>query len=166
MGRIGVPFGVKGFVKVFPATARVDGLAGYATWWLGRDGQWRDVRVESAKAHGASLVAKLAGVDDRDAAAGLRGLDIAVPRDAFPRAATNEYYHADLVGLRVVNGATEVLGTVTGIMETGANDVLVVRDGGGEGGDARERLVPFIANVVKDVNLASGVITVDWGLDY
>jgi 16S rRNA processing protein RimM len=89
----------------------------------------------------------------------LRGAAVAVPRGQLPQTQPNEYYWADLIGLKVVNGAAQDFGRVARILQTGANDVLVV-DG------ERERLIPFIAEVVRDVNLASGVIRVDWGADY
>ena len=82
-----------------------------------------------------------------------------MPREALPEAAENEYYWSDLIGLEVVNVQGEVLGKVTDLLETGANDVLVVE---GE----RERLLPFTAQVILKVDLAAGRINVDWGADY
>ena len=82
-----------------------------------------------------------------------------MPRAALPQTQSGEYYWADLIGLAVVNASAQPLGRITGILQTGANDVLVV---GGE----RERLVPFIAEVIRDVDLAAGVVRVDWGVDY
>jgi 16S rRNA processing protein RimM len=104
-------------------------------------------------------VAQLLGCEDRDAATALRGKEVAVPRAALPAAKENEFYWADLFGLKVVNVVGEELGVVVRIFETGANDVLVVR---GE----RERLIPFVAAVIQKVDLASGIIRVDWGADY
>ena len=109
--------------------------------------------------HGATVVAKLAGITDRDQAAVLQGMRVAISRDAFPDAAAGEFYWADLVGLKVVNSAGVELGTVSRVFETGANDVLVVE---GE----RERLLPFIETVVRQVDVAGGSITVDWEADY
>ena len=159
MGWISAPFGVKGWVKVQPNTAATGNLLAYKTWWVGREGDWREIAVAEARVQVRMLVARLEGHDDRDAAAALRGKSVAVPRAALPRAQGGEYYWADLIGLKVVNAAAQDLGRVTRILQTGANDVLVVA---GE----RERLVPFIANVVREVDLASGVVRVDWGADY
>jgi len=159
MGRISAPFGIKGWLKIQPFTAESDCLSTLDTWWLGRDGEWQQYRVEEAQAHGPGVVAKLAGCEDREAALGFRGRQVAVNRDALPRPAANEFYWADLIGLRVVNSAAQDFGEVTRILETGANDVLVVQ---GE----RERLIPFIADVIQAVDLAAGVIKVDWGADY
>ena len=159
MGRITVPFGVKGWVKVHPYTETPDSLLAYPRWWVGSETGWQELAVEKAEVHGPSVAAKLAGCEDRDAAALYRGRQIAIPRDAFPAAAENEFYWADLIGLRVVNEQDEDFGKVTEVFETGASDVLVVE------GD-RERLIPFLEAVVKKVDLEAGVIRVDWGLDY
>lgn len=163
MGRITVPFGVKGWVKVHPFTETPESLVDYRTWWVGQEGHWQALEVESAEVHGEAVAAKLHGCDDRDAAALFRGREIAVPREAFPEAGENEFYWADLIGLEVVNEQDERFGTVTEVFETGANDVLVVV---GPEGDKRERLIPFLESVVKQVDLQGRVIRVDWGLDY
>jgi 16S rRNA processing protein RimM len=159
MGRISAPFGVKGWVKVQPNTAATGNLLAYKTWWVGRQGDWREIAVAEARVQGRMLVARLEGHDDRNAAAALRGKSVAVPREALPRAQSGEYYWADLIGLVVVNGSAQAFGRITGVLQTGANDVLVVA---GE----RERLIPFIAEVIRDVDLAAGVVRVDWGADY
>ena len=159
MGRVSAPFGVKGWIKVQPFTAAPANLLSYTVWWLGRDDAWLKYAVSNVQVHGRSVVAQLEGCEDREAAARLRDVQVAIPRDALQRTDTNEFYWADLIGLKVVNNAAQHLGQVVGILETGANDVLVVE---GE----RERLIPFIADVIQQVDLAHGVITVDWGADY
>jgi len=159
MGRIIAPFGVKGWVKVQPNTAAIQNLLAYGTWWVGGEGDWRERAVAEAKVQGRTVVARLTGCDDRDAAALLQGKPVAVPRAALPQARSGEYYWADLIGLTVVNTESRELGSIVGLLQTGANDVLVVQ---GE----RERLIPFIATVVREVDLASGMVRVDWGTDY
>lgn len=159
MGRIVAPFGVKGWVKVQPFSAAPENLLRFPTWWIGEEASWRECTIVEAKAQVPGVVAKIAGCEDRDAAAAYRGMSIAVPREALPDAGANEYYWADLIGLSVVNAADENFGTVSRVFETGANDVLVVE------GD-RERLIPFTAEAVRQVDVAGGVIRVDWGADY
>lgn len=159
MGRIAAPFGVKGWVKVQPETEGPGSLLAYKTWWLRRDGDWHEAAVAEAKVQGAMLAARLEGYVDRDAAAALRGASVAVPRSQLPKAGSGEYYWADLLGLRVVNAESQELGRIEQILQTGANDVLVVR------GD-RERLVPFIADVIREVDTPAGVVRVEWGADY
>lgn len=159
MGHVGVPFGVRGWVKVHAHTQLSDSLLDYPVWWLGLNGQWRECEVLGCEEHTKTLVAHLAGSNDREAAIALRGSEIAVPRKSLPPPAENEYYWADLIGLKVVNVEQQELGRVAELLETGANDVLVVQ---GE----RERLIPFVAQVVLEVDLLVGTIRVDWGLDY
>jgi 16S rRNA processing protein RimM len=159
MGRIVAPYGVRGWVKIQPATEEVDGLLDYPEWWLGKPGEWQQQNWLEGRAHGATLVARLAGCEDRDQAFALRGKQIAVPRSALPSPETGQYYWCDLIGLSVENLSGEKLGQVEDVFATGANDVLVVR------GD-RERLIPFIDPVVIEVDFAGAKIRVDWGLDY
>ena len=159
MGRISAPFGVRGWVKVQPNTAAAQNLLAYKTWWVEDGGEWRDCSVAQAKVHGRTVVAKLDGCEDRDAAIALRGKLVAVPRAELPGTRSGEYYWADLMGLAVVNESAQALGRISGILQTGANDVLVVT---GE----RERLIPFIAAVIRDVDLGAGVVRVEWGADY
>jgi 16S rRNA processing protein RimM len=159
MARVAGPFGVKGWVKLQVFTERVDGLLDYPVWWIGQDGGWEPVEVEQGAAHGAALVARLKGIDDREQAAVLRGRDVAVPRAELPRNEEGEYYWTDLEGLRVGNLQGEALGMVTGLLETGASQVLVVQS-------ERERLIPFVSAVVKSVDLARGELVVDWGADF
>ncbi len=160
MGHIGVPFGVRGWVKIYAHTEYSDSLLDYPTWWLGKNGQWREVKVQDSEVHSKSLVVHLEGCDDRDVAAALRGSEIAVPRDALPEPAENEYYWSDLIGLSVLNTEQQALGKVSELLETGANDVLVVQQG------EQERLIPFVPHVIQEVDLASGTIRVDWSLDW
>lgn len=159
MGRVAGPFGVRGWIKIQPFTAEPRNLLDYTDWYLGGREAWRACQVEEVKVQGQSVVAKLAGCEDRDAAFGLRGLSVAVERSALPPPAGNEFYWVDLIGLRVVNEAGQALGVVARLLETGANDVLVL-----DGPD--ERMIPFVGAVVKAVDLEQGLITVDWGMDY
>jgi 16S rRNA processing protein RimM len=159
MGRVAVPFGVHGWVKIQPFTEKIDGLSDFSSWWLGDGESWREYVVLESAAHNATLHAKLDGCVGRDAAVALKGKLVAVPREALPAAGNNEYYWSDLVGLAVVNLQGEALGKVTGLLETGANDVLVVM---GE----QERLIPFIGQYVVEVDMAGGQVRVDWGTDY
>ena len=160
MGRVVAPYAVRGWIKLQTFTEYLDSLLDYPVWRLGKDGRWRDYRVLDGKIHGQYLMAGLEGVEDRSAAEALMGLDVAVLREEMPEADEDEYYWDDLIGLDVVNLAGEALGRVEGLLETGANDVLQVRDG------ETERLLPFVDAVVKEVDLEAGRLVVDWGLDY
>lgn len=159
MGRVLAPYGVKGWVKVQLFTQRPESLLDYPEWQLRKGDVSQAWIVDAARVHGDAVVAKLQGIEDRDQAAMLSGMQVAVSRDEFPELEPGEYYWADLVGLTVLNEAGVTLGRVTELLETGANDVLVVE---GE----RERLLPFIGPVVRQVDMAGGRILVDWDADY
>jgi len=159
MGRIVAPYGVRGWVKIQPQTESVDGLLSYPSWWLARDEDWREYEVLEGRAHGATLVARLAGCEDRDHALALKGLQVAVPRSALPPPESGEYYWCDLIGLGVENVHGLSFGRVEEVFATGANDVLVVR------GD-RGRLIPFIESVVIRVEFEQSRVVVDWDADF
>ena len=114
-----------------------------------------------AKAQPPGLVARLHGVESREAAATLRGFEIGVPRAALRAPAPGEVYWADLVGLDVVNRQGMVLGCVADVAGYGAHPVLQVQ-ATGEG----VRLIPFVAAYVDAVDLAARRIDVDWQPDY
>jgi len=159
MGRIAGAFGIKGWVKVQTFTQSIDGLLAYPTWWLSEGSTWRENKVEEAAVHGRSVIAKLSGVDDRDAAAQLRGTEVAIPRAALPANAGGEYYWSDLIGLQVTNLQGVHLGRVAQLLETAAQQVLLIE---GE----RERLIPFLESVVVSVDVAGGSLVVDWDADF
>lgn len=159
MGRIGVPFGVKGWIKVHPFTETPGALLSYPVWWLSGQGEWSEVRPVEAEVRGASVVVRLPGVETREQAAALRNREIAVPRAEFPQTADDEFYWSDLEGMRVTTSGGEPLGVVSGLMDIGVHDVLVVE------GD-RERLIPFVARHVVAVDRDAREITVDWDADY
>jgi 16S rRNA processing protein RimM len=142
-------------------TEYIDSLLDYDTWYVGNEQSWRPLEVLEANVHGGKvLIAKLQGIVDRTAAEKCKGLLIAVPRDSLPEQPEGEYYWSDLVGLSVENLQGEAFGKVDSLLETGANDVLVVK---GEGG---ETLMPFIASVIQQVDLKNKLIRVDWQADY
>ncbi len=159
MGRVSAPHGVKGWIKVQPFTQEIDGLLGYPQWWLGRDGEWRQHRIAEAAVHGALVLARVEGCTDREAAVALKGAEVAIPRCLLPENREGEYYWSDLLGMEVVNRRGEHLGRVAKVLETGANNVLVLE---GE----QELLVPFVDSVILNVDLAGGRLSVDWELDY
>lgn len=163
LGRVVAPYGVKGWVRVHPFGDDPAAWGDMPQWWLGAtpDGaDWAPVALKEFRSQGKGLVACLEGVDDRAAAENIVGRYIAAPREAMPKNAENEYYWGDLIGLAVVNEAGESLGQVKTLIDASANQVLVVGDG------ETERLLPFVANVVKDVSVAAGCIRVAWQKDW
>ena len=161
MGRIAVAHGIRGWIKIQTFTAQIDSLLDYRTWWIGHEhGPWREMEVGQREVHNKTLAAQLPDCPDRTAAEKLKGLLVAVPRSSLPKQGEGEYYWSDLIGLAVVNEAGVKLGTVTNLLETGANEVLSVR------GDGGEILIPFVASAIKQVDLQNKTIRVDWSADY
>lgn len=159
LGHISGLYGVKGWVKIHSYTEPREAILDYDGWVLGKEGDWRSAELAEGKRHGKTVIARLAGIDDRDAAAEYVNAFIGVPRGKLPATADDEYYWSDLEGLQVVRRDGKLLGKVAHLLATGANDVLVVR------GD-REILIPYIKDdVIEDVDLASGVIRVNWEWD-
>jgi len=155
LGRVAGSYGVRGWVKVAPRAGVQESLAVTKAWWL--DGERRC--VEQARLHSATVIAKLEGVDTREQAQALKGRLVSVPRDALPQAGEGHYYLADLVGLEVVNAQGAKLGVVRQWLTNGPQDVMEVA------GD-RVRLVPWVAAIVKAVDLEAGRIEVDWEADW
>lgn len=136
-----------------------EAILDYRQWFLKQDGNWRGVEVAEGKQHGKGIIVRLAGLADRDQAATLIDCDIAIERTALPEAEEGSFYWTDLEGLKIVHRDGADLGRVAYLLETGANDVMVTTG-------KPERLIPFImGTVVVDVDLAEGLITVDWELD-
>ncbi|MES2508574.1 MAG: ribosome maturation factor RimM [Pseudomonadota bacterium] len=180
VGRILDAWGVKGWVKILPHSTDPEALFAAKSWFLQvPDAKFRpgfnaftgtvSVNVDEAKTHSDSVVAKLAGMDDRTPAEALRGARIFLPRSSFPAASKDEYYWVDLIGLDVVNREGVALGAVRDLMATGPNSVLCVeyqaqREDGTEG--TAERMIPFVSVYVDNVDIAGKRITVDWQPDY
>ncbi len=166
VGYVSGAFGVTGSIRVTPFSTDADALLALKSWWLDKPGL-QSVQVRTAKMHGGDVVAQLVGTLGRDAAEALKGAAVSVPRSAFPQLPADEYYWSDLIGLDVVNLQGESLGTVTDMMHNGAQSILRISPAPAEGEDkAHERLIPFVDQFVKTVDLAGRKISVDWGLDY
>lgn len=161
MGYIANAFGIQGWVKIKTATEYSDSLDEYTQVYLKlKDGTILSKKIEKSFARDGVFHAKLAGVDDRDAAFALKGTIVAVDREEFPDLDEDEFYWVDLIGLSVINVQGESLGIVKDLLETGANDVLVAKL------EQEERLIPFVAQYVVKVDMQNKQIIVDWGLDY
>jgi 16S rRNA processing protein RimM len=155
LGRICGLYGVRGWIKVHSYTEPRENIVEFGSWILERGGESHRVEVEAARGQGDTVVAKLRGIDDRDEAREWIGTDISVERDELPPCEPGEYYWVDLEGLEVRSTRGAVLGRVARLMATGANDVIVL-----EGPD--QRMIPFVSQVVKRVDVPGRVIVVDW----
>jgi 16S rRNA processing protein RimM len=165
LGKIAAPYGIHGAVRVYPFADDPAAWSRLACWWLGREGdapdRWRQTRLIRCKLHNDVLIAELECVADRTAAEAMGGVLVGAPRAALPPTAADEYYWTDLVGLEVVNTRDQALGRILGLIDTPANTVFRVGDG-----QSAERLLPFVASVVLDVDLPARRVRVDWEIDW
>ncbi len=156
MGRLGAAHGLAGWLRVMSYADPPEQLQNYRHWILLVNDQHKEVTLRSLRTAGNGFACRLEDVETREAAEALNGAEIHVNRAALPPAGKDEWYWADLKGLEVSNLAGERLGAVSGLMATGANDVLIVE------GD-RRRLIPFLpGSRVREVNLADRRLVVDW----
>jgi 16S rRNA processing protein RimM len=179
VGRIVDAWGVKGWIKVQPFATNPQALFSSRRWFLKPPeapiAPRRPaalplpslLKIKAARHHGEAVVAQAQDVDDRGTAEALKGMRIFVSRASFPTADPDEYYWVDLIGLTVVNQQGEHLGSVVGLLDTGPHSVLrIAPEGATPGDEALERLIPFVAAYIGEVDLAGRRIIVDWGLDY
>lgn len=146
---------------MFSFTQPRENILQYSPWLLRKNDQSCEINVIGGQRHGNSVIAELEGVADRDAAVALMGSEILIRRQQLPKPKADEYYWADLIGLAVRTESGVALGKVDHLLETGANDVLVVMDG------ETERLIPFLQKqTVLNIDLDSGEMIVDWDPDF
>lgn len=163
LGKIAEPYGLRGWIKIYPHADDPLGWAKMPVWWVGREGQedWSPHNLVQCKQHGSALVALFEAVSDRTMAESFKGMLVGAPKSVLPALPPNEYYWADLIGLEVINQQGVILGKVAGLIETGANDVLRVI-----GHDGTERLLPYVDAVVQVIDLPAGRMVVEWGIDW
>lgn len=162
VGKINGAYGIKGWVKVYSYTDPKENILNYKPWYMKQNGQWLEVQVTKGREQGKTVVAHIEGCDDRNLAESYFGNEIAIDKSQLPTLDDGDYYWRDLVGLTVINLDDATLGRVKKMMETGANDVLVVKTA-----DNEELLIPYVPSYsVINVDLEAGVITVDWQADY
>lgn len=162
VGKISGAFGVRGWVKVYSFTEPRGNILEYSPLFLSRQGEWIEIEVSGGHLQGKGVVMGIANVTDRDQVQPLIGAELAIRKTQLEPADEDEFYWADLIGLSVENLDGEVLGKVDHLLETGANDVLVVK-----ADKQSERLIPFVVDdIVKLVDLDNKLIRVDWSKDY
>lgn len=171
VGRVSDAWGIKGWFKVLPYSAEPEALLAAKQWFLlpaERGAKTftgvNRLAIADARTHADSVVATSHGVVDRNGAEALRGARIFISRTNFPTAATDEYYWVDLIGLNVVNREGVPLGEVKELLSTGAQTVLVLSQT--QDGETVERMIPFVAVYIDQVDLAARQIKVDWQPDF
>ena len=172
VGRIGEAWGIKGWFKIVPYSANPEALLSGGSWYLlpsekGAKSFFSGtvlLTVKQAREHSDSVVATAEEILDRNGAEALRGARIFIARASFPKAAEDEYYWVDLLGLNVVNREGVELGQVKDLLATGPQTTLVLSQD--VDGKPVERMIPFVSAFVDKVDVAGRQITVDWQLDY
>ena len=171
VGRITDAWGIKGWFKVLPYSADPEALFSSKRWFLLPTEKGLKtfsgvlkLAIQESKIHSGTVVATSREVADRTAAEALRGARIFIARSSFPTADKDEYYWVDLIGLDVVNREGLLLGQVHELISTGPQTVLVIAYE--QDGKPQERMIPFVAAYVDDVDLTARQIRVDWQPDY
>lgn len=155
VGAIASVHGIKGEVKVFPTTDEPEKFKKLKTVWMKTGKEEREIALQSVKFFKNMVIVKFAGIESPEEARGYRGATLWIPREAAVPLKKNEYYQADLIGLSVVTEDGVALGTLTDVLETGANDVYEITLA-----DKRTVLFPAIKDCVKEVDLEAGRMTV------
>ena len=166
LGKIVSVHGIRGAVKVYSHTQPLDNVLNYPVWTLRKGQQQQQVSVIAGRVQGRVLVVQLKGLRDRNEALELVDWEICVPQSELPDLSEGEYYWHQLVGLQVVTLKGQLLGRIDHLLETGSNDVMVVRPCAGSI-DQRERLLPYLPDLyVKHIDLSEGVMQVDWDAEF
>jgi 16S rRNA processing protein RimM len=163
LGKMGAVYGIKGWLKIHSFTDEPDAILDYFPWSLKLGNKIQTVEITDWRKHNKGLIVKVAGIDDRDEAQALVGSEILTSEAALPELPQGDFYWRDLIGLSVVTNKGYDLGVVTDMMETGANDVLVVKANLNDGFSKKERLIPYLfEQVIESVSIENKQICVDW----
>ncbi|MGK2946021.1 MAG: ribosome maturation factor RimM [Candidatus Malihini olakiniferum] len=163
IGKIGSTYGLRGWLRVFSFTEKTESIFDYQPWYIQSQGYWKSIEIEIWKHYNQNLVIKVKGIDNRDAASLLTKNEIITGFAQLPALKEGDYYWKNLFGCEVITSVGCQLGKVINIMETGSNDVLVVKANMKDAFGAKEQLIPFLTGqVIKDVNLSTKIIKVDW----
>jgi len=163
LGKVGAVYGIKGWLKIHSFTDDQEAILDYFPWSLKLGNKIQSVEITDWRKHNNGLVVKVAGIDDRDVAQKLVGSEIFVSEDALSDLPEGEFYWRDLIGMTVVTDKGYDLGQVSDIMETGANDVLVVKANLKDGFGKKERLIPYLMDqVILSISTENKQICVDW----
>ncbi len=166
LGKIGKSHGIKGWMKLHSFTSPPENILDYSELQIDSVSTQRQLSVTDSRYQNSNLLVHFEGIDDPESAQSLIGKEVWITDSELPNLETGEYYWHELEGLLVWNEQNLLLGKVSRLMETGANDVLVVRPIAGST-DERERMVPYVKDqVVKRVDIVTGRIHVDWDAGY
>ena len=156
MGKVVGSHGIKGWLKIQPFTEDIKTLGKFSSWFLSKnEGEWKEFKIESSLIQGRTMLSKIEDVNDRNEADRFKGFLIGINKVDLPVLEKGKYYWSDLISLEVINQVGFNFGVIDSIMETGSNDVLVIK---GE----KETLIPYLDNVVLKIDLEKKNVLVDW----
>ena len=153
LGRVAGAHGIRGEVLIKAFTERPEDIAAYGPL---DDGGGRAIEIEAARVTPRGVVARIAGIADRDAAEALKGTQLYVDRDRLPAPDKGKFYHADLIGLAAVDPDGRPLGEIVGVHNYGAGDLLELR----LAGSGKTELVAFTEAFVPEIDLAAHRVVV------
>lgn len=160
VGKVGAPYGIKGWVKIHSFTDLSSTIFEYKPWHLGNDKDWQIAEVTDWREHGKGLIAKIVGYDTPETVRALTGKKIGIKNSQLPPLKKNQYYWRDLEGLTVINQEGKQLGKIIYLLETGSNDVLVVKNE-----NEKEHAIPYLpGKVIVSIDLEKGEMRVNWEL--
>jgi len=163
LGKVGAVYGIKGWLKIHSFTDETDAILDYFPWSLKLGNKTQTVDITDWRKHNKGLIVKVGNIDDRDEAQALVGSEILISDTSLPELPQGDFYWRDLIGMTVVTTKGYDLGVVSDMMETGANDVLVVKANLNDGFSKKERLIPYLLEqVVESVSIENKQICVDW----
>lgn len=163
VGKMGSTYGVRGWLRLFSSTEIASNIFDYQPWFIQHAGRWQSIELEGWKHHNHDLIIKIKSVDDQGAASQLTNCEIVVDSTQLPVLSTNDYYWKDLIGCQVITTSGYQLGKIVDMMETGSNDVMVVKADLKDAFGIKERLIPYLdKQVVKRVNVDDKRVEVDW----
>ncbi|WP_286266133.1 ribosome maturation factor RimM [Thalassotalea atypica] len=163
LGKVGAVYGIKGWLKIHSFTDVPEAIFDYTPWSLKLGGKEQSIEISDWRRHNNGLIAKFSTTEDRDQAQRFVGSEVFVEEDLLPELPEGEFYWRDLIGMAVVTDKGYDLGQVSDVMETGANDVLVVKANRNDGFGKKERLIPYIFDqVIVSVSNETKQICVDW----
>lgn len=155
IGRFAGAYGIKGWLHLISFADPPENIFQYSNWQTQKHNTWLPIYFETHKTHGNHFIVQLKDCDDRDQAMQLKNLKIAVDRADLPKIKNHEYYWDDLTGLTVVNLSGKTLGVIDHLFETGANDVIVLKD-------SQQKMIPYIKSVIQKIDLEKKMVWVDW----
>ena len=161
LGKITGVHGIKGWLKIQSYSSPPENILNYPSWIINNKGEEDFYSIEQGRKQNNKIVVKLEKIDDRNTAESLINSKIQILRSDLPKLSNENYYWSDLVGLSVLNSEETVIGKIESLIETGANDVMVIitlKD---------ERiLIPFVMHeIIKEVNVELNYIKIDWSIE-